>query len=286
MKNKNYKIDGLTTKEAKELLAKYGRNEIPMERPSRIKILLKRFWGLVPWMLELAIILDLVLRRWIEAIIIVTWLVFSALLGFYQEDKAQKALALLRQHLIINTRVRRDGTWQIIPASELVPGDFVHLSRGDVVPADIEITDGQIQVDQSQLTGESLPVEKKLGEIVYAGSLVTQGEAFGLVKATGAKTYFGKTAELVKLAKAPARLDILITRIAKYLGAIRCYSCSFSLWGNDCSRPAIDWSTPFYFASFNNFCSGSRANDVYYVSLARLSDVGKKRNFSYSSFSH
>jgi len=219
MENKNYKIDGLTTKEAKELLAKYGHNEILMERPSRIKILLKRFWGLVPWMLELAIVLDLILRRWIEAIIIVAWLVFSALLGFYQEDKAKKALALLRQRLIINTRVRRDSTWQIIPASELVPGDFVHLSRGDVVPADIEITDGQIQADQSQLTGESLPVERKLGEIVYAGSLVTQGEAFGLVKATAAKTYFGKTAELVKIAKAPARLDILITRIAKYLGA-------------------------------------------------------------------
>jgi H+-transporting ATPase len=219
MENKNYKIDGLTTKEAKELLAKYGRNEIPMERPSKIKILLRKFWGLVPWMLELAIILDLVLKRWIEAIIIVAWLVFSAILGFYQEDKAKKALALLRQRLIINTRVRRDGTWQIIPTSELVPGDFVHLSRGDVVPADIEITDGQVQADQSQLTGESLPVEKKLGEIVYAGSLVTQGEAFGLVKATGTKTYFGKTAELVKIAKAPARLDILITRIAKYLGA-------------------------------------------------------------------
>jgi H+-transporting ATPase len=92
MENKNYKIDGLTTKEVNELLAKYGRNEIAMERPSRIKILLKRFWGLVPWMLELAIILDLVLGRWIEAIIIASWLVFSALLGFYQEDKAKKPL--------------------------------------------------------------------------------------------------------------------------------------------------------------------------------------------------
>jgi len=213
----NYKISGLTTKEVNERLAKYGRNEIPVERPSRIKILLSKFWGLVPWMLELAIILDLVLGRWIEAIIITAWLVFSALLGFYQEDKAKKALFLLRQRLVINARVRRDNAWQIIPASELVPGDYVHLSAGDVVPADIKIIDGQIQVDQSQLTGESLPVERKSGEIVYAGSLVTQGEAIGLVEATGAKTYYGKTAELVKLAKAPARIDILITRIAKYL---------------------------------------------------------------------
>jgi H+-transporting ATPase len=217
MENKNYKISGLTTKEVNEHLAKYGRNEIAIERPSRIKILLSKFWGLVPWMLELAIILDLVLGRWVEAIIIAAWLVFSALLGFYQEDKAQKALILLRQRLVINARVRRDNAWQIIPASELVPEDYVHLSAGDVVPADIKIIDGQIQVDQSQLTGESLPVERKLGEIAYAGSLVTQGEAIGLVEATGAKTYYGKTAELVKLAKAPARIDILITRIAKYL---------------------------------------------------------------------
>lgn len=230
MENKNYKIGGLTTEEVKERLAKYGRNEVSRELPSRMKILFGKFWGLVPWMLELAIVLDLVLKRWIEAIIIFGWLVFSALLGFFQENRAQKALALLRKRLIINTRVRRDSAWQIIPASELVPGDFVHLSIGDVVPADIKITDAQIQVDQSQLTGESLPVERKLGEIVYAGSLVTQGEAFGLVEATGLKTYYGRTVELVKLAKAPARLDILITRIAKYLGAFDVILALLVLW--------------------------------------------------------
>lgn len=219
MENEDYKNIGLTTREVNERLAKYGRNEIAMELPSRVKILLRKFWGLVPWMLELAIVLDLVLGRWIEAIIIASWLVFSALLGFHNENKAQKALALLKQRLVINVRVRRDNTWQIIPASELVPGDCVHLSAGNVVPADIKIIDGQIQVDQSQLTGESLPVERKPGEIVYAGSLVTRGEAIGLVEATGAKTYYGKTAELVRLAKAPARIDILITRVAKYLAA-------------------------------------------------------------------
>jgi H+-transporting ATPase len=219
MENEDYKIIELTTREANERLAKYGRNEIAMEHPSRVKILLRKFWGLVPWMLELAIVLDLVLGRWIEAIIIASWLVFSALLGFHNENKAQKALALLKQRLVINVRVQRDNTWQIIPASELVPGDCVHLSAGNVVPADIKVIDGQIQVDQSQLTGESLPVERKPGEVVYAGSLVTRGEAIGLVEATGGKTYYGKTAELVRLAKAPARIDILITRVAKYLAA-------------------------------------------------------------------
>jgi len=125
-------------------------------------------------MLESAIVLDLVLGCWIEAIIIASWLVFNVLLGFHNENKAQTALALLKQRLVINVRVQRDNTWQIIPASELVPGDYVHLLAGNVVPTDIKIIDSQIQVDQSRLTGESLPVERKPGEIVYAGSLVTR----------------------------------------------------------------------------------------------------------------
>jgi H+-transporting ATPase len=218
MESKSRKL-GLTTEEARELLAKYGRNEIPIESPSRIKILLRKFWGLIPWMLELTIALNLVLNRWVEAAIVTFWLLFSALIAFQREDKAQKALHLLRQRLTVNAYVRRDGVWRVIPASELVPGDYVHLSGGDIVPADIEIVDGQILVDQSQLTGESRPVEKKAGDTAYAGSLVVQGEAYGLVKATGTRTYYGKTAELLKLAKAPSRFDILVARVTKYVGA-------------------------------------------------------------------
>jgi H+-transporting ATPase len=188
-----------------------------IKKHSRTKILLSKFWGLVPWMIELALIIDLVLGRWIEAIIIFAWLVFSAFLGFYQEDRAQRALMLLRQRLVVNARVNRDNEWKTIPASEIVPGDVCYLRTGDVIPADILIFDGQIQVDQSQLTGESLPVELGPQNIAYAGSLVTRGEAIGKVLATGVRTHFGKTAELVGLAKAPARLEILITSIAKYL---------------------------------------------------------------------
>jgi H+-transporting ATPase len=124
---------------------------------------------------------------------------------------------LLRQRLVVNARVNRDNEWKTIPASEIVPGDVCYLRTGDVIPADILIFDGQIQVDQSQLTGESLPVELGPQNIAYAGSLVTRGEAIGKVLATGVRTHFGKTAELVGLAKAPARLEILITSIAKYL---------------------------------------------------------------------
>jgi len=210
-------IKGLSSKEAEELLNKYGRNVMAIKKHSRTKILLSKFWGLVPWMIELALIIDLVLGRWIEAIIIFAWLVFSAFLGFYQEDRAQRALMLLRQRLVVNARVNRDNEWKTIPASEIVPGDVCYLRTGDVIPADILIFDGQIQVDQSQLTGESLPVELGPQNIAYAGSLVTRGEAIGKVLATGVRTHFGKTAELVGLAKAPARLEILITSIAKYL---------------------------------------------------------------------
>jgi len=219
MDNNNFKPTGLSTNDAKVRLQRHGSNEVSIEHSSGIKMFLHRFWGLVPWMLEVAIILDLVLKRWVEASIIVTWLAFSALLGFYQEDRAQKAISLLRKRLIINVKVKRDESWQIISASELVPEDLIHLSVGDIVPADIRIVDGQIQIDQSQLTGESLAIERKSGEMAYAGSLVVRGETSGLVLKTGSETYFGKTAELVKLAKAPARLEILITKIARYLTA-------------------------------------------------------------------
>ncbi|MGB9760242.1 MAG: plasma-membrane proton-efflux P-type ATPase [Thermoproteota archaeon] len=214
---KTQEIRGLSSEEAKELLKKYGPNAMTIKQHSRTKVLLSKFWGLVPWMLESAILIDLVLGRWIEAIVILGWLVFSAFLGFYQEDRAQRALTLLRQRLVINARVKRDNEWKVIPASEIVPGDVCYLRAGDIVPADILIFDGQIQVDQSQLTGESLPVELGPKSTAYAGSLVTRGEATGKVLATGTRTHFGKTIELVGLAKAPARLEILITNIAKYL---------------------------------------------------------------------
>lgn len=216
IKDKKY---GLTSDEAAERLRQFGSNIITRESRGGLIMFLRRFWGIVPWMLELAIILDIALKRYVEAGIITAWLVFSALLGFYQENRASQALALLRQRLIINARVKRDGAWQTIAASEIVPDDIVYLRVGDIVPADIQLIDGQIEVNQAQLTGESLPIEKTVDSTAYAGSLVTRGEATGIVIATGSRTYFGKTAELVKTAKVPARLEILITSVAKYLAS-------------------------------------------------------------------
>jgi H+-transporting ATPase len=210
--------EGLTSAEATELLQRFGPNAI-QETPEKIWLmLLKRFWGVIPGMLEAAIIIDLVLGRWIEAVVIAVLLVFNAYLGFAQENRAKQAVALLRQRLSIDARVRRDSNWQKIPSGELVPGDLIRLRVGDIVPADIRLEDGQIQADQSQLTGESLPIKLEARSIAYAGSLVGRGEATGVVSATGTHSYYGKTAELVRTAEAPRRLELLIVKIAEYLG--------------------------------------------------------------------
>jgi len=144
---------GLTAAAAAEGLRQFGPNVVARMRPRGMGALFGKFWGVVPWMLEVAIVLDLVLGRRIEAIVIAALLVFNALVGFMQEGRAQKALALLRQRLTVTARVRRDDRWQELPAAQLVPGDLVRLRMGDVVPADVRLTDGQVQVDQSQLTG-------------------------------------------------------------------------------------------------------------------------------------
>lgn len=211
---------GLTSREAADKLQQFGSNAVAETQPHEVVALLRKLWGVIPWMLELALIIDLILGKWIEALVIGALLVVNAIIEFLQEGRAQQALALVRERLTVNARVRRDGHWQTVPAIGIVPDDLVHLRVGDIVPADIRLTDGQIQVDQSQLTGESLPVEYQSGNTVYAGSLVSRGEATGLVTATGARTYFGKTAELVRTAEAPRRLEGLIVKIAKYLGAV------------------------------------------------------------------
>ncbi|HVC10429.1 MAG TPA: plasma-membrane proton-efflux P-type ATPase [Burkholderiales bacterium] len=212
--------EGLTSAEASARLQQYGPNAIAEAPPRTLGALLRKFWGVIPWMLELALVIDLVLGRWIEALFIGALLVLNAFLGFRQESRATKALALLRQRLTINARVRRDGRWQVLPAAQIVPGDLLRLRAGDIVPADVRLADGEVSVDQSVLTGESLPVEGRPGSTAYSGSVVRRGEASGEVSATGTRTYFGKTAELVRLAAAPPRLERIVVGVAKYLGAL------------------------------------------------------------------
>ena len=208
---------GLTTAEAAERLKRYGPNMAPEERRHPLLALLGKLWAPVPWMLEVTIILELLLGHYAEAEIIGVLLIVNAILSFVQEGRAQNALALLRQRLTIQARVLRDGHWQLRPAQDLVPGDVVHLRMGDLVPADLRIESGQILVDQSALTGESVPVEAGSGQMAYAGTQVKRGEATGEITATGTRTTFGKTAELVRLAKTGSHLEKIIFKIVTAL---------------------------------------------------------------------
>jgi H+-transporting ATPase len=184
-------------------------------RPWRMA--LAKFWAPVPWMLEAAIILQLVLREYVEAAVIAGLLVFNAALGFFQEERAQATLAALKSRLALTASVRRDGAWKNIPASGLVPGDTVKLSLGGVVAADVELVDGSILLDQSMLTGESVPIEAGSGLQTYAGALVRRGEATAIVTATGVRTKFGHTAELVRTAHVVSTQQKTVLRVVRNL---------------------------------------------------------------------
>ena len=170
----------------------------------------------MPWLIEVAVILSVIVRHWVDLGIISTLLVLNAVVGFWQEHKADNAIELLKEKLALNARVLRDGRWQEISAKELVPGDIIHIGSGDIVPADVKIMD-DISVDESALTGESLPVEKKSSDIAYSGSIVNQGETNALVVATGLNTYFGKTAQLVEKAETQSFLQKTVIKIGDYL---------------------------------------------------------------------
>jgi H+-transporting ATPase len=204
---------GLSGEEAAARLARYGLNEIGEERQHRVRALAGKLSGPVPWMLEAAIVLEVVADKAAEAVIIALLVVFNAVLSFVQEGKARGALALLRQRLQVRARVRRDGRWQVVDARQLVPGDLVHVRIGDIVPADMTVTGGMVRADQSVLTGESAEVDTGRGGQLFAGSLLRRGEATGTVTATGTHTFFGRTAELVRTAKTASHLEQTIFRV-------------------------------------------------------------------------
>lgn len=208
---------GLTVAEAQDRLRQFGPNRVEKESRHPLRSFFVKFWAPVPWMLEATIVLEILVHKLDEAVIIGVLLLFNSILSFVQENQANRALALLRSRLSVQARVLRDGHWQLIPAEQLVPGDVIHLRLGDLAPADARLFDGLVEADQSDLTGESQPVEKSAGAIVYAGSRIKRGEASGEVTATGRHTYFGKTAELVKTAKTASHLQEIIFAIVKYL---------------------------------------------------------------------
>jgi len=191
---------GLSSVEARQRLVKFGMNIIKEEALPRWRVFLAKFSAPIPWMLEIAIVLQLVLGQYVEAAMVGSLLLFNAILGFIQEGRAGAALAALKKRLAPTALVCRDNVWIRLPASELVPGDAIRLPLGALVPADANIVSGSVLVDQSMLTGESVPIDASTGNTVYAGSLVRRGQAIAMVTATGSKTFFGRAAELVRIA--------------------------------------------------------------------------------------
>jgi H+-transporting ATPase len=191
---------GLSSAEAARRLLEFGPNTVVEERVHPVAQVVRHFWAPVPWMLEAAIALQIAVGERFEALMIATLLILNVALGVFQENRAGAALALLKQRLALKARVRRDGAWVEEPAANLVPGDIVQLSLGNVVPADLRVVAGTLLLDQSMLTGESIPAETEPGKIAYAGALVRRGEAIAEIVATGTRTYFGRASELVRVA--------------------------------------------------------------------------------------
>jgi H+-transporting ATPase len=208
---------GLTSDEARRRLAQFGPNTTPDASAHPLRMALEKFWAPVPWMLEAAIALELLLGEYLEAGIIAALLVFNAALGLAQEGRAQATLAALRSRLALSASVRRDGAWKTVPAAELAPGDVVKLSLGGVVAADARLIDGSVLLDQSMLTGESAPIEAGPGLQTFAGALVRRGEAEAVVTATGVRTKFGRTAELVRTAHVTSSQQKAVLRVVRNL---------------------------------------------------------------------
>ena len=210
--------DGLSQAEAEKRLAQYGPNEIEEKETNAFLKFLSYFWGPIPWMIEVAVILSAVAQHWPDFGIILVLLVANAVVGFWEEHQAGNAIAALKAKLASKAQVKRDGQWASREARELVPGDTIHLRLGNIVPADARLLDGDpVEVDQSALTGESLPVTHQSGDALFSGSIIRTGEIDALVYATGDNTYFGKTAKLVQGAQTASHFQRAVLKIGNYL---------------------------------------------------------------------
>ena len=213
--------NGLSTTEANTRLQRVGPNEIPERKTNPIRKFLSYFWGPIPGMIEAAVIISAIIQHWDDFSVILALLMVNAIVGFWQEHKADNAIELLKQKLALKAKVLRDGKWQEIPARELAPGDIVRIRLGDIVPADVKLVDGDyLLTDESALTGESLPVEKHVSDVAYASSIVRQGEMNAAVVATGVSSYFGKTTKLVAEARTQSHFQKAVIKIGNYLIAL------------------------------------------------------------------
>ena len=209
---------GITSSSLSSRITQFGYNEITEKKVSPLIKFLSYFWGPIPWMIEVAAVLSAIIQHWEDFWIIFALLLLNAVVGFWQEYKADDAISLLKQKLALYARVMRDGKWTSLAAKDLVPGDVIRVRLGDVVPADIKLFSGDyLSIDESALTGESLPVDKHKADLAYSGSIIKQGEMNGLVVATGLNTFFGKTAKLVEEAKTISHFQKAVLKIGHYL---------------------------------------------------------------------
>ena len=211
---------GLAAAEVDARRMENGYNEVAVEKDHPVRQFLGKFWGVSAWMLELIMILSAVLGNYSDLVVVSALLVINAVLGFVQEHRAAGVVAALRKRLQVNARVRRESGWQVIPARELVPGDIVRMRPGDIIPADVKLFAGTMTIDQSALTGESKDADKTSGEVLSSGSVVRRGEGNGVVMLTGAKTYFGRTTELVQEAHPKLHIEEVVAKVVRWLFVI------------------------------------------------------------------
>jgi H+-transporting ATPase len=211
---------GLTHAEVDIRRKEHGYNEVAQKKGHPFLMFLGKFWGLSAWMLELIMVLSAVLRKFSDLAVVGALLVINAVLSFMQEHRAAGVVETLRRRLQVSARVRRDSSWQVIPARELVPGDIVRVRPGDIIPADVRLLTGALSIDQSALTGESKDADKAPGGVLSSGSVVRRGEGNGVVMLTGAKTYFGRTTELVQEARPKLHIEAVVARVVRWLFVI------------------------------------------------------------------
>jgi plasma-membrane proton-efflux P-type ATPase len=208
---------GLTGAEVDVRRKEHGYNEVILQKGHPVRMFLGKFWGLSAWMLELIMVLSLVLRKFPDLAVVGTLLVVNAVLSFMQEHRAAGVVETLRRRLQVGARVRRDSSWQVVPARDLVPGDIIRVRPGDIIPADVKLLTGALSVDQSALTGESKDADKAAGEVLSSGSVVRRGEGNGVVVLTGANTYFGRTTELVQQARPKLHFEAVVAKVVRWL---------------------------------------------------------------------
>jgi plasma-membrane proton-efflux P-type ATPase len=211
---------GLAGAEVDTRRKEHGYNEVAEQKGHPVIDFLRKFWGISAWMLELIMILSAVLGKYTDLIVVSALLVVNAVLSFSQERRAAGVVETLRKRLQVSARVRRDASWQVIPARELVPGDIVRVRPGDIIPADVKLLTGMMSVDQSALTGESKDADKNPGDVLSSGSIVRRGEGNGVVMLTGAQTYFGRTTELVQQARPKLHIEAVVSTVVRWLFVI------------------------------------------------------------------